>query len=117
MRRHPTTHIALLCSALVLVAGCTAKAPNAQIGQPAPSVKTDGDNVVGIVTDQLEAGFNPHFAGDRTLTTDILASLTLPSVFVPAATAGDTSQTALVDSTQWTMNKSCLLYTSPSPRD
>ena len=58
MRRHPTTHIALLCSALVLVAGCTAKAPNAQIGQPAPSVKTDGDNVVGIVTDQLEAGFN-----------------------------------------------------------
>ena len=118
MRRHPTTHIALLCSALVLVAGCTAKAPNAQIGQPAPSVKTDGDNVVGIVTDQLEAGFNPHFAGDRTLTTDILASLTLPSVFVPAATAGDTSQTALVDSTQWTMNKSLMRsaeVTSQSP--
>ncbi|WQD12523.1 MAG: hypothetical protein U1U88_000498 [Lawsonella clevelandensis] len=59
MRRR-FTEAAVLCSTLALLTGCMAKAPNAQIGQPAPSVKTGGSDVLGLVTDQLEAGFNPH---------------------------------------------------------
>lgn len=104
MRRR-FTEAAVLCSTLALLTGCMAKAPNAQIGQSAPSVKTGGSDVLGLVTDQLEAGFNPHSAGDRTLTTDIVASLTLPSVFLPRPTEGTTSQTAVVDSTTWILNE------------
>lgn len=108
---------AVVCSTLALLTGCMAKAPNAQVGKPAPSVKPGGNTVLGLVTDQLEAGFNPHSAGDRTLTTDIVAGLTLPSVFLPRPTAGATSQTTAVDSTSWILNEALVRSAQVTSKD
>lgn len=97
---------AVALSAIVLLTGCMAKAPNAQVNEirPAP---THGNAVLGLVTDQMGVGMNPHQPGDRTLTTDILANLTLPSVFNPPATS-DPSSLAGYDSTQWSLNETLM---------
>ncbi|HHY07222.1 MAG TPA: hypothetical protein GX530_01560 [Corynebacteriales bacterium] len=97
---------ALALGAIILLTGCMAKAPNAQVNEMRRE-PTYGNAVLGLVTDQMGVGMNPHKPSDRTMTTDILANLTLPSVFNPPATKDPTSL-AGYDSTQWQLNETLM---------
>lgn len=97
---------ALALGAIVLLTGCMAKAPNAQVNEIRRN-PTHGNAVLGLVTDQMAAGMNPHQPGDRTMTTDIMANLTLPSVFNAPATK-DPASLAGYDSTQWKLNQTLM---------
>ncbi|MCT2059010.1 ABC transporter family substrate-binding protein [Dietzia cinnamea] len=72
--------------ALVVASGCVAD-------PPPPTVvgddRTDGtavsltDGGILLALDRVEAGFNPHLLADQGADTDLVASLLLPSAFVP----------------------------------
>lgn len=76
--------------ALVVVAGCVA---GCVADPPPPTVvgeePSDGeavslsDNGVLLALDRVDAGFNPHLLADQGVDTDLVASLLLPSAFVP----------------------------------
>ena len=72
--------------ALVVVTGCVADPPPPTV---VGDERTDGtavtltDGGVLLAVDRLEEGFNPHLLGDQGVDTDLVASLVLPSAFVP----------------------------------
>lgn len=72
--------------ALVVVAGCVADPPPPTV---VGEERTDGETVVlsgnGVLLalDRVEPGFNPHLLADQGVDTDLVASLLLPSAFVP----------------------------------
>lgn len=105
MRRRAVRGV-LALGAIVLLTGCMAKAPNAQVNEIRRE-PTYGNAVLGLVTDQMAAGMNPHQPGNRTMTTDIVANFTLPSVFNAPATKDPTSL-AGYDSTQWKLNQTLM---------
>ena len=72
--------------ALVVAAGCVADPPPpAAVGEE----RTDGASVsltpdgLLLALDRVEPGFNPHLLADQGVDTDLVASLMLPSAFVP----------------------------------
>jgi ABC-type transport system substrate-binding protein len=91
----------LLCALLLAVlAGCT----NAPVVEPAPEPPpvapepTATQVVVGV--DDLGAGFNPHLLADRSVVTQALATLVLPSVFRPDAEGVPTLDTTIATSAE-----------------
>lgn len=73
---------------LVVVAGCVADPPPpAVVGEE----RTDGASVsltaggILLALNRVEEGFNPHLLADQGVDTDLVASLLLPSAFVPGA--------------------------------
>lgn len=73
---------------LAVLAGCVADPPPPTVvGEEQP----DGEGVrrtaggVLLSLDRVDEGFNPHLLADQGIDTDLVASLVLPSAFVPGA--------------------------------
>lgn len=91
----------LLCALLLAVlAGCT----NAPVVEPAPEPAPPAPEptatrvVVGV--DDLGAGFNPHLLADRSVVTQALSTLVLPSVFRPSVEGTLTLDTTIATSAE-----------------
>ncbi|WP_255583907.1 ABC transporter family substrate-binding protein [Dietzia sp. ANT_WB102] len=89
--------------ALVVVSGCVADPPPpAVVGQD----RTDGASVsltsggILLALDRVEAGFNPHLLADQGVDTDLVASLLLPSAFVPGVDGGPVLNRDLLESAE-----------------
>lgn len=83
-RRASATLAAAL--ALVVVAGCVADPPPPTVvgeeRSDGEAVRLSGRGVL-LAMDRVDAGFNPHLLADQGVDTDLVASLLLPSAFVP----------------------------------
>lgn len=83
--RRATTAVAAAL-ALVVVSGCVADpAPPTVVGEE----RSDGEAArltgagVLLALDRVDDGFNPHLISDQGVDTDLVASLLLPSTFIP----------------------------------
>ena len=85
VRRRGTSVLAAVLS-LVVVTGCVADPPPPTV---VGEERTDGESVnlssggVLLALDRVDPGFNPHLLADQGVDTDLVASLLLPSAFVP----------------------------------
>lgn len=76
----------LAASLALVVAGCVADPPPPTV---VGDERSDGEAVslsgggVLLALDRVETGFNPHLLADQGVDTDLVASLLLPSAFVP----------------------------------
>ncbi|WP_448851219.1 ABC transporter substrate-binding protein [Corynebacterium sp. 335C] len=87
-------------------AGPGAEVPDGPVDPEDPTLELH----VGV--DDFGEGFNPHLSADATPVTDLVASLTLPSAFVPAVAAGTGTQ-----ATGLTRNTDLLLSAGPVDDD
>ncbi|WP_216693135.1 ABC transporter family substrate-binding protein [Dietzia psychralcaliphila] len=84
-RRRGTALLAAVL-ALVVVTGCVADPPPPTV---VGEERSDGEAVslsddgVLLALDRVDPGFNPHLLADQGVDTDLVASLLLPSAFVP----------------------------------
>ncbi|MET3860338.1 ABC-type transport system substrate-binding protein [Dietzia sp. 2505] len=84
-RRRGTAVLAAALS-LVVVTGCVADPPPPTV---VGEERTDGEAVslssggILLALDRVDPGFNPHLLADQGVDTDLVASLLLPSAFVP----------------------------------
>lgn len=75
-------------AALVVVTGCVADPPPPTVvgreegGGDGTDVSLTAGGLL-LALDRVEAGFNPHLLADQGVDTDLVASLLLPSAFVP----------------------------------
>ncbi|PAY23157.1 DNA repair protein [Dietzia natronolimnaea] len=106
-RRRGTAVLAGVLS-LVVVAGCVADPPPPTVvGED----RADGEAVslssggVLLALDRVDPGFNPHLLADQGVDTDLVASLLLPSAFVPGPD-GDP-----------VLNRDLLVSAEPRPAD
>lgn len=85
VRRRGTAVLAAVLS-LVVVTGCVADPPPPTV---VGEERSDGEAVslsddgVLLALDRVDPGFNPHLLADQGVDTDLVASLLLPSAFVP----------------------------------
>ncbi|EYT63399.1 DNA repair protein [Dietzia sp. UCD-THP] len=106
-RRRGTAVLAGVLS-LVVAAGCVADPPPPTVvGED----RADGEAVslsssgVLLALDRIDPGFNPHLLADQGVDTDLVASLVLPSAFVPGPD-GDP-----------VLNRDLLVSAEPRPAD
>ncbi len=101
------TAIASMLAVMVL-AGCVADPPPPTVVGEEPS---DGEavsrsaNGILLALDRIDEGFNPHLLVDQGADTDLVASLVLPSAYVPGP-SGDR-----------VLNRALLTSAGPLPRD
>ncbi len=100
---------AAILAAAALASSCMANPDDAPLvedeaapGADVPAGPVDPEDPaleLHVGVDDFGEGFNPHMAADATPVTDLVASLTLPSAFVPAAPAGGGLATGLTRNT------------------
>lgn len=88
MRRRAGAVLAAAGTVLVVVTGCVADPPPPTVvgGEEGGADATDVSVTAGgllLTLDRVEEGFNPHLLSDQGVDTDLVASLLLPSAFVP----------------------------------
>lgn len=88
-------------AALVVVTGCVADPPPPRVvgGEDGGGDGTDVSLTAGgllLALDRIEEGFNPHLLSDQGVDTDLVASLLLPSAFVPGPDGGLVRNEALI---------------------
>lgn len=89
VRRRAGTVLAAAGTVLAVVAGCVADPPPPTVvgGEEGGGDGTDVSLTAGgllLTLDRVEEGFNPHLLSDQGVDTDLVASLLLPSAFVPS---------------------------------
>lgn len=94
--------------ALVVVSGCVADPPPPTV---VGEERSDGEALtlssggVRLALDRVDPGFNPHLLADQGVDTDLVASLLLPSAFVPGPGG------------ELVLNRSLLVSAEPLPDD
>ena len=86
--RRRSAAVVAAAAALVVVTGCVADPPPPTV---VGDERTDGAAVsvsgggILLALDRVDPGFNPHLLADQGVDTDLVASLLLPSAFVPGS--------------------------------
>ncbi len=99
--RRATASVAAALS-LVVVTGCVADPPPPTVvGEERSDDEDVGRSTEGalLALDRVEEGFNPHLLSDQGVDTDLVASLLLPSAFVPGPDGPELNR-ALLDSAE-----------------
>ena len=99
--RHRAAAALATAAALVVVTGCVADPPPPTVvggeegGGNGTDVSLTSDGLL-LALDRVESGFNPHLLSDQGVDTDLVASLLLPSAFVPGPDGSPVLNTALL---------------------
>lgn len=111
VRRRAGLALAAAATTLVVVTGCVADPPPPTVvgggGEDAAGdtpVSLDAGGLL-LTLDRVEEGFNPHLLADQGVDTDLVASLLLPSAFVPGPDGG------------FVLNEDLLVSAGPLPDD
>lgn len=85
-RRRRAAAVVAAAAALVVVTSCVADPPPPTVvgdeSTDGAAVSVSGGGIL-LALDRVDPGFNPHLLADQGVDTDLVASLLLPSAFVP----------------------------------